>query len=132
MKALPKPQVLTIGGFFREAGGCPIKEAADGASIQKLRSRTMPFFVERQWSFEPSPGKSHFPLRIGRGLRLSLLLLLSSLFVRAVAAVRAAGGGTDHAVTSIVTCDAAGDGAFDAALGIGCGRRNKQERAHRE
>ena len=57
-------------------------------------------------------------------LRLSLLLFLC-LLVRAVATVGAASGGTDDAVTGMVTGDAANDGTFNAALGIGSGRRYK-------
>ena len=49
-----------------------------------------------------------------------LLLSLTILFVRAVAAIGAAGDGADDAVMSgIVTGDAANHGAFQAALGVG-------------
>ena len=74
--------------------------------------------------------KSHLPLRIGRVLRLSLLL--PCLLVRAVSAVVTASGGTHHAVTDMVASDATDDGAFNATLGVGCGRRDKQERGYRE
>jgi hypothetical protein len=39
--------------------------------------------------------------------------------VRIVAAVRAGRGGPDYAVTGIVASDAADDGSFNAALGVG-------------
>jgi hypothetical protein len=49
-----------------------------------------------------------------------------------MAAVGAAGGGADYAVTGIVASDAAGDGTLNAALGVGAGHRGKQERGHGE
>src|SRR5690242_14355731 len=45
-----------------------------------------------------------------------------------MAAVEAAGGGTEHAVmTGIMAGDAADDGALDAALGVGGGGRAQHE-----
>ena len=54
------------------------------------------------------------------GRRLALALLQPLLLLGAVAAVEAAGGGTEHAVMAgIVTGNAADHGAFQAALGVG-------------
>ena len=56
--------------------------------------------------------------------RLALLLALPILFVGAVAAVEAAGGGAEHAmVAGIMAGDAADHGAFQAAFCVGgrCG-----------
>jgi hypothetical protein len=57
-------------------------------------------------------------------LRLSLLLFLC-LLVRALAANGTASSGTHDAMTGIVASDAASDGTFNAALGIGGGCRDK-------
>jgi hypothetical protein len=64
-------------------------------------------------------------------LRLYLLLLLFlCLLVRAVATVGAASGGTDPAVTGMVTSDAANNGTFNAALSVSGGCPDKQECAY--
>jgi hypothetical protein len=53
------------------------------------------------------------------GISVLRLSLLFCLLLRAVAAVVAAGGGTHRAMAGIVASDATGDGAFNAAFGIG-------------